>query len=210
MSSVVSRAKQSRLLRPVFAALAAALVFVGCSPATPQQNGSAASSSSESSVDAMMKKEDDAVMNKEGDDDMQEDDDDDVMKKEDGDDAMMKKESSSSSAAAAASSASAAKATGMYKDGTYAAAGAYFSPAGPETIQVSVTLKGDVITDAKVTGESANEKSTKFMGQFMAGFSEQVVGKSIDSVSLGVVNGSSLTPMGFMNALKAIKQNAKA
>jgi uncharacterized protein with FMN-binding domain len=201
MSSVVSRAKQSRLLRPVFAALAAALVFVGCSPATPQQNG-AATSSSTSSADAMMKREDgDAMEKEEGDD---------VMEKEDGDDAMMKKESSSSSAAAATSSASAAKATGMYKDGTYAAAGAYFSPAGPEAIQVSVTLKNDVITDAKVTGDATNDKSIKLQNLFIAGFSEQVVGKSIDSVSLGVVNGSSLTPMGFMNALKAIKQNAKA
>lgn len=203
MTSVVTRAKQSRLLRPVFAAMAAALVFVGCSPATPQQNGSASSSSS-SSVDAMMKREDgDAMMKKEDDNAMMEDGNE-VMKKED-DAAMMKKEEGSSSSGAASKESSA-----MYKDGTYAAAGAYFSPAGPETIQVSVTLKNDVITDAKVTGESTNDKSTKFMGLFIAGFSEQVVGKSIDSVSLGVVNGSSLTPMGFMNALKAVKQNAKA
>lgn len=205
MSSVVSRAKQSRLLRPVFSALAAALVFVGCTPAAPQQkevvtpSSASSSSSSSSSVEAMMKKDDgDAMMKEEGGA---------MMKKEEGapaSDAMMKKDPVSSSAAAMP------KTISMYKDGTYDVSGAYFSPAGPEKIQVSITLKNDVITAAKVTGDSTSDTSVKFIGQFIAGFNEQVVGKSIDSVSLDVVNGSSLTPMGFMNALKAIKKEAKA
>ena len=47
-------------------------------------------------------------------------------------------------------------------------------------------------------------------GNFKAGFSELVVGKPVDQVSLSVVNGSSLTPKGFMDALAKIKAEAKA
>lgn len=97
-----------------------------------------------------------------------------------------------------------------YEDGTYDALGSYTSPAGAEQVAVSVTLKNDIITSASFDGNSANPISQKLQGQFEAGFQAEVVGKSIDSVALTVVNGSSLTPKGFMDALAKIKVEAKA
>ncbi len=108
------------------------------------------------------------------------------------------------------SSSGEAAATQIYTDGTFSATGGYRSPAGPETIEVSLTLKDDVITDATVIGDATHTKSMMMQGKFIAGFKQEVVGKSIDSLSLGVVNGSSLTPLGFMDAVAKIKVEAKA
>src|SRR3989344_3548395 len=40
---------------------------------------------------------------------------------------------------------------GNYKDGTYSAAGAYRTPGGQESIDVTLTLAGGVISDISVT-----------------------------------------------------------
>lgn len=95
-----------------------------------------------------------------------------------------------------------------YKNGTYSADGVYRSPAGAEEIHVTVTLKDDVVTAAQVEGTATHPKSKAMQEAFIAGFGAQVVGKSIDELSLGVVNGSSLTPKGFMDAVAKIKVEA--
>ncbi len=95
-----------------------------------------------------------------------------------------------------------------YEDGIYAAAGNYTSPAGAESVDITVTLQNGIITDATFNGHATHPASIKWQGNFAAGFKEEVVGKSIDSVSLGVVNGSSLAPKGFMDALQKIKNGA--
>lgn len=95
-----------------------------------------------------------------------------------------------------------------YKDGTYNADGVYRSPAGAEEIGVSLTLENDIVITANVTPTASNPKSKMMQDAFIAGFGAQVVGKPIDSLSLGVVNGSSLTPAGFMNAVAKIKAEA--
>lgn len=95
-----------------------------------------------------------------------------------------------------------------YNDGTYSADGVYRSPAGAEEIHVTMTLKDDVITSAQVEGTATHPKSKAMQEAFIAGFGAQVVGKSIDELSLGVVNGSSLTPKGFMDAVAKIKVEA--
>lgn len=97
-----------------------------------------------------------------------------------------------------------------YNDGTYAADGFYRSPAGAEEIHVSLTLNDDIVTAVNVEGTATNPKSKMMQGQFIAGINAQVVGKPIDSLSLGVVNGSSLTPKGFMDAVAKIKTEASA
>ncbi|MGB2791593.1 MAG: hypothetical protein WBC29_03510 [Candidatus Moraniibacteriota bacterium] len=96
-----------------------------------------------------------------------------------------------------------------YTDGTYTALGEYTSPAGPEHITVTLTLKDGVITEVASTEESENPKSQYMQKQFSEGVSTAVTGKSIDSLDLAVVNGSSLTPKGFMDALEKIKAEAK-
>lgn len=96
-----------------------------------------------------------------------------------------------------------------YNNGTYSATGSYVSPAGPEEVDIIITIKDDVVVDAAFMGKATHPTSKKNQDLFGAGFKEQVVGKSIDSISLGVVNGSSLTPKGFMDALIKIKAQAQ-
>lgn len=97
-----------------------------------------------------------------------------------------------------------------YKDGTYSAQGHYVSPGGPETVDISLTLKDDSIVATTFKGEATLEKSKMMQEAFAAGYTQEVVGKPIDGLNLTVVNGSSLTSMGFMDAVAKIKAEAKA
>lgn len=97
-----------------------------------------------------------------------------------------------------------------YQDGTYSATGHYTSPAGAESVEVTLTLKDGVVTDAQFTGNATHPASKKWQGNFAAGFKDQVVGKKLDEIKLGVVNGSSLAPKGFMDAVAQVKAEASA
>ena len=98
----------------------------------------------------------------------------------------------------------------VYKSGTYTAEGSYNSPAGLDTIDVTVTLVNDVITDATVVAKAEHPESRQYQNKFISGFKQYVVGKNIDEVSLSRVSGASLTPKGFTDALSKIKLEAKA
>ena len=97
-----------------------------------------------------------------------------------------------------------------YKNGTYQATGSYDSPAGPESIGVSITISNDTITNSSVTLLAGDRTSQRYQQRFASSYQSLVVGQSVDSVQLGAVSGSSLTPIGFNNALAAIKVQAKA
>ena len=97
-----------------------------------------------------------------------------------------------------------------YKNGIYSAVGDYMSPGGAEQIDVKVTLKDNVITDAVVVSKATRPNSKLFQGMFVSNFKGQVVGKNIDEVKLTKVSGSSLTPKGFNDALEKIKSQAKS
>jgi hypothetical protein len=99
---------------------------------------------------------------------------------------------------------------GSYKDGTYSATGSYNSPGGTNTLTVSLTLKRGVITDSAVTGSATRGDSAEYQTMFIDNYKSQVTGRSIDSLSLTKVSGSSLTPQGFNDALVKIKAEAKA
>ena len=92
-----------------------------------------------------------------------------------------------------------------YKDGTFKAEGDYMTPGGMEKIDVSVTLKSGKIEEASFVGKPVAPASKMMQEKFNEGFKTLVVGKDINDVSLSVVNGSSLTPKGFMDALNKIK-----
>ncbi len=96
-----------------------------------------------------------------------------------------------------------------YKDGTYSATGNYVSPNGPESVNVTLIIKNDIITSATFKGNGTNPTTMKMQALFSAGFSGYVVGKKLDEVSLTTVNGSSLTPKGFTDALSKIKLQAR-
>lgn len=95
-----------------------------------------------------------------------------------------------------------------YKDGTYDATGSYVSPAGPEEIDVKLTIKDNVVTDATVTAKATAPKSKFMQDAFVGGFKEFVIGKNISEIHLSKVSGSSLTPQGFNDALEKIKTQA--
>lgn len=96
-----------------------------------------------------------------------------------------------------------------YKDGTYSADGSYRSPAGTETIGVTITLKGDVITKVTVVPKATDPKSDRFQDMFASGISEVVVGKKIDTLQVSKISGSSLTSGGFNEAVTKIEAAAK-
>lgn len=97
-----------------------------------------------------------------------------------------------------------------YADGTYTKTGLYLSPAGTDSVTVTVTVKDDVVQDVNVVGGGTNnEASINFQKLFIGGVNSQVVGKKLADVKAGVVNGSSLTGDGFNEAIAAIQASAQ-
>ena len=108
------------------------------------------------------------------------------------------------------SASSATASTSSVKDGMYSASGSYQTPGGQESIGVKVTLAGGVITDATVTQNASGGEAEEYQSKFLSGYKSQVVGKKISDVSLTRVAGSSLTPIGFNNAIDSIESQAQS
>jgi hypothetical protein len=66
-----------------------------------------------------------------------------------------------------------------------------------------------VVVASEFEADSPNKISQRLQGMFAEGYQAEVVGKSLDEIDLDVVNGSSLTPKGFMDALDDIKAGAQ-
>ena len=97
-----------------------------------------------------------------------------------------------------------------YKNGSYSATGNYFTPGGEESIDLTVKIENNVITDASIVKNALDSDSKNYQSIFANNFKQFVVGKNVDSVQLSRVSGSSLTSSGFNTALAKIKINAKA
>jgi len=98
-----------------------------------------------------------------------------------------------------------------YKNGTYSSSGSYDSPAGTESLDVTITIADDIVTDVKVVGhDDGNPDVKRYQGEFIGGISDIVVGKDIDELSVDRVAGSSLSSTGFKAALQNIKAQALA
>lgn len=110
----------------------------------------------------------------------------------------------------ASATASAAASGSAYTDGTYTADGSYQTPESVEKISVTVTLQDDVITAVSVSGNPQKRESEEYQSKFIGGISSEVVGKSIDEISVSRVAGSSLTSGGFNQAIETIKAEAAA
>jgi uncharacterized protein with FMN-binding domain len=100
--------------------------------------------------------------------------------------------------------------TSVYKDGTYTAIGSYMSPGGPDQISITLTLKNDVITAISATSMAGDGTSKRYQDMFISGYKQYVVGQNIANVNLMNVSGSSLTPIGFNDAISQIMSQAKA
>jgi uncharacterized protein with FMN-binding domain len=100
-------------------------------------------------------------------------------------------------------------ASNIYKDGTYTAVGSYLSPGGPNTLDLTITIKNDVVTDTSIVSHPGDPKSTQMMQIFADNYKPFVIGKNISTLKLTKVSGSSLTPIGFNNAIAKILVQAK-
>src|SRR5688572_12156218 len=100
--------------------------------------------------------------------------------------------------------------TASYKDGTYSATGTYQNPASREEVDVTLTLADGRVTAVTFEGTPDNPTTVTMQNRFKQGFEAEVVGKPLDEVNLTVVNGSSLSPKGFMDALNQIKTQAQS
>ncbi len=98
-------------------------------------------------------------------------------------------------------------ATSAYKDGDYAATGWYGGL--PSSIGVAVTLERAVLTAVTVTPHATDPTSLDYQRRFAAAVPAVVVGKRIDEVNVGRLAGSSGTPIGFNDAIRQIKEQAK-
>ncbi|WZH35884.1 MAG: hypothetical protein PIR02_14055 [Microbacterium enclense] len=129
-------------------------------------------------------------------------------------DAAAPAESASAPAATSAPSSTTAtggsSASGTYKDGTYEATGQYATPESVETVDVTLTVAGDTVTDVTVTGDPQAAESRRYQSEFIGGIKDEVVGKKLDEISVSKVAGSSLTSGGFNKAVDTIKTEAKA
>ena len=99
---------------------------------------------------------------------------------------------------------------GIYTDGVYTATGSYISPGGEESIEVALTLAGDVVSEVEVTSLAKHPNSERFQGEFISGIEGVVVGVPIDELAVDKVAGSSLTSGGFNEAVELIKAQARA
>ena len=72
-----------------------------------------------------------------------------------------------------------------YTDGDYSATGSYESPGGAETIEVEITLAGDIVTAVTVTSNATNLNSVRFQGEFVDGIAAEPFGEMADSRRVG-------------------------
>jgi hypothetical protein len=99
---------------------------------------------------------------------------------------------------------------GIYIDGTYKTKETYLTPQRTEyLIDVSLTIRDDVVTDATVIYSQGAEKDPNPQ-RFDGAYKTLVIGKKIDSISLSRVGGASLTTAAFNKALEEIKTDARS
>jgi len=93
-------------------------------------------------------------------------------------------------------------------DGQYSATGDYVAPSGPESVDVTLTLVDGVVTELSVKGNATDPEAKQYEAKFVSGIDALVVGKSITSLNVTNVAGSSLTSSGFAAAISDIVQQA--
>lgn len=96
-----------------------------------------------------------------------------------------------------------------FKDGKYIAEGKYNSPEGTVSIDLTIDIKDNKIESVEVIPK-VGLISGSYQEMFGKDISRVVKGKPLDApFDLSQVNGSSLTGIGFRNAVEDIKRQAK-
>lgn len=98
-----------------------------------------------------------------------------------------------------------------YIDGTYASTLTYAVPNNhTEEITVTITLDEAIVVDTTLVYEASNGTSEQYLNRFDEWYKPEVVGKSINDISLSRLGGASLTSETFNRALLDIKQQASS
>ena len=105
---------------------------------------------------------------------------------------------------------SSASPTSRVVDGTYAGVGIYTSPAGKESIEVTLTVDEGIVAAIDVVPQATNPTSQTFQSDFASAISAQVVGIPRAAGDVDVVAGASLTTQAFESALEAVLADARA
>lgn len=100
--------------------------------------------------------------------------------------------------------------TSRYTNGSYNTTVQYRTPESVESLAVTLTVKDDTIADASIAIDAAAKESRRYQEAFAANYTQYVVGKSLESLKLSRVSGSSLTTAAFNKALDAIRTTAGA
>lgn len=96
-----------------------------------------------------------------------------------------------------------------YADGTYETVIKYEVPYGyVESMDVSATIKNGIVTDTKVAFEIVNPVSNGYVDSFERYYKDEVIGQTVDDISLSRIGGASLTNVAFDAALQNIKSQA--
>ncbi|GCD18457.1 hypothetical protein CTKZ_00190 [Cellulomonas algicola] len=105
---------------------------------------------------------------------------------------------------------SSASPTSRIVDGTYVGVGIYSSPAGKESIEVTLTVDEGIVAAMDVAPQATNPTSQTFQSDFASAISAQVVGIPLEDVDVDVVAGASLTTQAFESALESVLADARA
>ncbi|MDB5181925.1 MAG: hypothetical protein JWP13_688 [Candidatus Saccharibacteria bacterium] len=96
----------------------------------------------------------------------------------------------------------------VYTDGTYRATSRYSTPGGSESIEVTISLKDNVVTTSSVQQTPNDREAAEYQAEFKQNYKPLVEGKKISDINLSRVSGSSLTSRGFNDAVENIKSQA--
>ena len=94
-----------------------------------------------------------------------------------------------------------------YTNGTYRTQNSYRTPDGTYQMDVAITVSNDKVTSATLTFDS-NGARDGYSKRFLSGYQSQVVGKSLEGLSVSRVGGASLTTRAFNSALASIRSQA--
>lgn len=98
-----------------------------------------------------------------------------------------------------------------YVDGIYEANGEFVTARGKytESVDITLTIKDDIVTDMKIVGNITNRKSQQYQDRFEASIGGEVLSKDIGSIEVDAVAGASDTTDGFMVAVESIRAQAR-
>lgn len=101
---------------------------------------------------------------------------------------------------------------GPYADGQYSVTESYGIVDGvieEDSIDVTLTLRGGLITQVSVTGSGLTDTSRDFIADFAEEIDGVVVGRSVEDAHVTALAGASKTSEAFNDAVDAIAEQAR-